>query len=107
MAKVYLTMTSERGYEFFGSNHKCNHAKAVLAHSSTMVEANDTFRRRHFSIQMRKRFLKTYGKYLGQTDMTNVPFSPEVNPATGEMYTFWMDELEMADDVTIEELLKP
>lgn len=106
MAKVYLTMTSPRGYEFFGSNHKCNHAKAVMAHSATMEEANDTFRRRHFSIQMRKRFLATYVCYLNNPEMTNVPFSPEIDPKTGELYPFWQSELKWVDDIPMEEILK-
>lgn len=106
MAKVYLPITSERGMEFFGSNHKCNHAKAVMAHSETLDQANDTFRRRGFTLQMRKRFLKTYKPYLGETDMTNVPMSPEVNPKTGEQYEFWMDELERADEDSLDSLLK-
>lgn len=106
MAKVYLPMTSPEAYEFFASNHKCNHAKAVMAHSATMQQANDTFWRRGFTLQMRKRFLKTYKKYLGQQDMSTIPMSPEVNPDTGEMYEFWMDELERADDISLDDLLK-
>lgn len=105
MSKVYLPMISASAYKFFGSNHKCNHAKAVMAHSATMVQANDTLRRRGFTLQMRKRILKTYEKYLGQQDMSSIPMSPEVNPTTGESYTFWMDELEMADTINLEDLL--
>lgn len=99
MASTYLPVISERGYEFFASNHKGDIAKAYIAHSPDLAKANDTFWRRGYPLQLRKRLLATYGHYVNDQSMDNVPFS-DYN------YKFdWKEQLLNTDDVTLEDII--
>ena len=74
LTSLYYELTPQ-GVEFFSSNNKANLAKAYVAYCPTMAQANDVLRRRGYPLQLRKRVLKTFGKYLANPEMTGVTFS--------------------------------
>lgn len=95
-----------RGYDFFASNHKCNLAKAYIAYSPSLREANDIFWRRGYPLQLRKRLLKTFKDYVANPSMTGVPYS-ETEYDEDIRYISWWSELLHLDDEkdTLESIL--
>lgn len=99
MPFTYLPITSERAIEFFASSHKADNAKGIVAHSPTLKAANDTFWRKGYPLQLRKRLLATYKQYVNNPSMTGVPFS-NLN------YKYdWKEELLHVEDKTLEEII--
>lgn len=60
---------------FWSSDHRCNRAKAVIAFSKNLKEANDNLRRMGYRNMYRKKALAALGVYVNQPRMNSIPFS--------------------------------
>lgn len=84
---------TKRGMDFFGSKNKENIAKAYVAYSPNLIQANDLLRRRGYTLQMRKRIMKTYKAYVNNPEMTSVPFSDLDYTGAG-----WLEDLDYLEE---------
>lgn len=79
--KLNFPIETERAREFWGSKHKLNRIKAIIAFSLDLDNANDNLRRHGYYRQYRKRYLEVYSCYVNNPKMDgsdgkqNVPFS--------------------------------
>lgn len=64
----------------WGSRHKCNRMKSIIAFSLTLENANDNLRRYGYTLQWRKKAIRAFGKYVNQPTMKGIPFSPISTP---------------------------
>lgn len=69
-------ITTEKAKEFWGSRHKLNRAKAIIAFSLDADNANDNLRRAGYANLWRKRLLRNFKQYVNDPQMNNIPFSP-------------------------------
>lgn len=60
---------------FWASDHKCNEAKAIIAFSLTLNNANDNLRRYGYRLGWRHRAINAFAQYVNQPGMEAVPFS--------------------------------
>lgn len=70
---------------FWSSRHKANRAKAIMAFSLDLDNANDNYRRWNYPRQFRKRALLNFCMYVNQPDMKGIPLSPLDSPWWEEM----------------------
>ena len=61
--------------KFWGSKHKCNRMKSIIAFSLNLDNANDNLRRYGYTNAWRKKALAAFGKYVNTPTMTGVNFS--------------------------------
>lgn len=60
---------------FWSSDHRCNRAKAIIAFSKDLKEANDNLRRMGYRNLYRKRAITALGLYVNNPRMSSIPFS--------------------------------
>lgn len=70
---------------FWASRHKANRAKAIMAFSLDLDNANDNYRRWNYPRQFRKRALLNFCMYVNKPDMKGIPLSPLDSPWWIEM----------------------
>lgn len=88
--KLNYPITTDLAFEFWGSKHLMNRAKAIIAFSLNLENANDNLRRKgRFPIVQRDRLLRHFGKYVNNPTMENIPLSPEVP----DRYDYWETEI--------------
>lgn len=73
-------ITTPEAEKFWGSKHKSNKVKAIIAFSLSEENANDNLRRYGYTYLYRQRALKHYGMYIGMHEMLNIPFSELKDP---------------------------
>lgn len=66
---------TEEARLFWGSKHKCNKMKSIIAFSSDLDNANDNLRRHGYTLQWRKKAIRAFGKYVNIPSMQGIPFS--------------------------------
>lgn len=71
----YLITTPE-AQKFWASKHKCNKAKAIMAFSKTLQNANWNLIQYGYTNSWRSKIFAHYGQYVNQPDMKNIPFTP-------------------------------
>ncbi|MCS5737470.1 hypothetical protein, partial [Herbiconiux daphne] len=67
--KLNFPIESPEAYKFWGSKHKLNRIKAIIAFSLDVDNANDNLRRAGYYNLYRKRMLKHYSKYVNDPQM--------------------------------------
>jgi len=71
--------------KFWGSNHKCNKMKALIAFSKDELDFKELAKRRGYRRAWRNRAWLNFGQYVGQSDMVGIPFSDGTVPYWEEM----------------------
>ena len=66
--------------KFWGSSHKCNIAKAIIAFSLDEANANDNLRRYGYTRAWRNRVMYYFKQYVNQPTMAGIPFSEGPTP---------------------------
>lgn len=97
-------------FKFWGSKHKCNKMKSIIAFSLDLDNANDNLRRYGYTLQWRKKAIRHFGRYVNTPSMVGIPFSelstpwwecmgydPTPPPPTVAM---WMDAMNWQDAMT-------
>ena len=67
---------TEEAKKFWASKHKCNRAKAIMAFSTDLYDANWNLIQYGYSNSWRDKIFAHYGQYVNQPDMVNIPFTP-------------------------------
>ena len=80
MHRMAYPIETPEAYAFWGSRHRCNRVKAIIAFSENLAEANHNLRRHKFQFHLRWRALQAYGNYVAHPDMTGIPFTPAPIP---------------------------
>lgn len=85
MFKLNYPVETPEALDFWKSNIKVNKIKAIIAFSLNLENANDNLRRKKYSRAFRKRALDSFGEYVNQPDMKNIPMSDMENKWWEEM----------------------
>lgn len=80
MHKMSYPIETPEAYKFWGSRHKCNRLKAIVAFSMNIKDANYNLRRFGYNAHLRLRALLAYQQFVAQPDMVRVPFTPASIP---------------------------
>ncbi|MFA0145352.1 hypothetical protein AB4452_04620 [Vibrio lentus] len=89
--KLNWPIETEQAIKLWGSEHKCNRMKAIIAFSLDLDNANDNLRRFGYSLQWRKRAIAAFGKYVADPQARLIPFS--------EMSDFYWDEMPIINPI--------
>ena len=73
-------MTSELAIKFFGSKHRCNRAKAIIALSETEKDAISNLQRYGYTRAWRERAMFSFKQYVNTPTFSGVPFSETDTP---------------------------
>ncbi len=96
--------------KFWGSIHKCNKMKSIIAFSLNLDNANDNLRRYGYTLSWRKKAIRHFGVYVNTPSMVGIPFS-ELSTPWWECMSFdptppppfvaaWMDNMNWQDAMT-------
>ncbi|UIW10596.1 hypothetical protein PQC38_gp120 [Aeromonas phage BUCT695] len=78
--KLNYPIQTEEAKKFWGSRHKCNRAKAIIAFSLNEENAFDNLRRHGYYHLWRHRAWDAFGMYVNKPDMEGIPFSEMETP---------------------------
>ena len=92
-------ITTDLQFKFWGSRHKCNKMKSIIAFSLNLSNANDNLRRYGYTLSWRKKALKAFAKYINTPSMVGITFSEVSDP-------WWICMPYTPDDSVIDRLLK-
>lgn len=73
-------ITTPEAKKMWGSRHKCNKMKSIIAFSLDLSNANDNLRRYGYTLQWRKKAIANFGQYVNSPEMLAVPFSEMSTP---------------------------
>lgn len=73
--KLNFPIETEDALKFWGSKHRLNRIKAIIAFSLDVDNANDNLRRAGYHYSYRRKYLDHYQQYVNQPKMDTVPFS--------------------------------
>lgn len=68
--------TTPEAQKFWASKHKCNKAKAIMAFSKDLRNANWNLIQYGYTNSWRSKIFAHYGKYVNQPSMVGIPFTP-------------------------------
>lgn len=88
--RLNYPIETPEAYAFWASRHKANRAKAIMAFSLNLDNANDNYRRWGYPRQFRKRALFNFCMYVNNPSMAGVPFSA--------LEDNWWDEMPYRED---------
>lgn len=75
MNTLNYPIETELQKKFWGSKHKCNKMKSIIAFSTDLFNANDNLRRYGYTYAWRKKALRAFGLYINTPSMVGIPFS--------------------------------
>ncbi|QDH46935.1 hypothetical protein LAh9_1 [Aeromonas phage LAh_9] len=67
---------TEEAKRFWASKHKCNKAKAIMAFSKDLQNANWNLIQYGYTNSWRDKIFAHYSQYVNQPEMTSIPFTP-------------------------------
>lgn len=73
-------ITTPEAERFWGSKHRSNKVKSIIAFSLDKNDANNNLRRYGYTYLYRQKALKHYGVYVNDPEMATIPFSKLSDP---------------------------
>lgn len=85
LTTLNFPIETEAAKKFWASKHKCNKAKAIVAFSTSLENANGNLDRYGYTRGWRERILANYASYVNNPSMAGIPFT--------ELSTPWWEDM--------------
>lgn len=80
LCKLNYPIKTDLQKKFWGSSHRCNKMKSIIAFSLTLENANDNLRRAGHTLQWRKKAIRAFAEYVNNPSLKDVPYSETSTP---------------------------